>query len=110
MGKNKVGSQSVRSHSPLCDTHNVHRRRHNSPAAGEVDGGFGVSSLPAAPIALVTRFLRLDDTITGGGATLDSPGAGTPGEECRRLAIVGLLEPPRWCAVMAECRMEDCNT
>jgi len=75
-----------------------------------VDGGFGVSSLPAAPIALVTRFLRLDDTVTGGGATLDSPAAGTPGEECRRLAIVGLLEPPRWCAVMAECRIEDCNT
>jgi len=67
-----------------------------------------VSSLAAVPIALVTRFLRLDDTVTGGGATLDSPGAGTPGEECRRLAIVGLLEPPRWCAVMAECRMEDC--
>lgn len=75
-----------------------------------MDGGFGVSSLPKAPIALVTRFLRLDDTVTGGGATLDSPGAGTPGEECRRLAIVGLLEPPRWCAVMAECRIEDCNT
>jgi hypothetical protein len=60
-----------------------------------VEDGFGVSSLPAAPIALVTRFLRLDDTAAGGGATLDTPGAGIPGEECRRLEIVGLLEPPR---------------
>ena len=75
-----------------------------------MEGGFGVSSLPAAPIALDTRFFRLDDTVTGGGTTLVSPGAGTPGEECRRLAIVGLLEPARWCAVMAECRIEDCKT
>jgi len=55
----------------------------------------GVSSPAAAPIALVTRFLRLDDTVAGGGATLDTPAAGIPGEECRRLAMVGLLEPPR---------------
>jgi hypothetical protein len=67
----------------------------NSPAAGDTEGGFGVSSAPAAPIALVTRFLRLDDTETGGGATLNTPGTGIPGDECRRLAIVGLFEPAR---------------
>jgi hypothetical protein len=67
----------------------------NSPAAGDADGSLGTSSAPAAPIALVTRFLRLDDTVTGGGATLSTPGTGIPGDECRRLAIVGLLEPTR---------------
>lgn len=55
----------------------------------------GVSSPPAAPIALVTRFLRLDETVTGGGATLSTPGVGIPGDEFRRLAIVGLFEPAR---------------
>jgi hypothetical protein len=71
------------------------RYQYNSPAAGDAEGGFGVSSAPAAPIALVTRFLRLDDTVTGGGATLNTPGTGIPGDECRRLAIVGLFEPTR---------------
>lgn len=60
-----------------------------------MEDSLGVSSPAAAPIALVTRFLRLDDTVAGGGATLDTPAAGIPGEECRRLAMVGLLEPPR---------------
>jgi hypothetical protein len=72
-----------------------HKTSDDSPAAGDVEGGLGVSSPPAASIALVTRFLRLDDTVTGGGVTLDTPGAGIPGDECRRLEIVGLFELAR---------------
>ena len=67
----------------------------------------GTSSDAAAPIALVTRFLRLEDTVAGGGATA----AGIPGDELSKLAMVGLLDATLWCPdVMAECRMDVCNT
>ena len=61
------------------------------PAAGDVVTGLGSSSDAAVPIALVTKFLRLDDTVVGGGAT-----AGIPGEELSKLVIVGLLAATLW--------------